>query len=97
MDYIEKFSETIIKEKVFNAFEDLFKENDNDLEKNLDEDIDKFIYLSGTGNSAAINIKNILLNCRIPDDCIDKKRFPLFFARDVLRELVQSMQSTGRA
>ena len=35
------------------------------------------------------------LRCRIPDDWIDKKRFPLFFARDVLRELVQSLQSTG--
>jgi hypothetical protein len=34
-------------------------------------------------------------NCRIPDDCIDKNRYPLFIARDVLRELVQSLQSTG--
>ena len=36
-----------------------------------------------------------LNSCRIPDDCIDKKRYPLFMARDVLRELVQSLQSTG--
>ncbi|WP_143326821.1 hypothetical protein [Vandammella animalimorsus] len=34
--------------------------------------------------------------CRIPDDCIDKKRYPLFIARAALRELVQSMQTTGR-
>lgn len=33
--------------------------------------------------------------CRIPDDCIDKYRYPLFMAREVLRELVQSVQSTG--
>ena len=33
--------------------------------------------------------------CRIPDDCIDPKRYPLFIARDVLRELVQSLQSMG--
>ena len=34
--------------------------------------------------------------CRIPDDWIDKKRYPLFMARDVLRGLVQSLQSTGK-
>jgi len=33
--------------------------------------------------------------CRIPDNCIDKNRYPLFMARAVLRELVQSLQSTG--
>jgi hypothetical protein len=38
---------------------------------------------------------NPVANCRIPDDCIDKNRYPLFIARDVLRELVQSLQSTG--
>lgn len=35
-------------------------------------------------------------SCRIPDDWIDKKRYPLFMARDVLRGLVQSLQSTGK-
>ena len=34
-------------------------------------------------------------NCRIPDDCIDEKRYPLFMARAVLRELIESLQSTG--
>ncbi|WP_347484714.1 site-specific DNA-methyltransferase [Vandammella animalimorsus] len=37
-----------------------------------------------------------ITNCRIPDDYIDKKRYPLFIARAALRELVQSMQTTGR-
>ena len=32
--------------------------------------------------------------CRIPDDCIDSKRYPLFMARAVLKELVESLQST---
>ena len=36
-----------------------------------------------------------ILICRIPDDCMDQKRYPLFIARDVLRTLVQSLQSTG--
>lgn len=31
--------------------------------------------------------------CRIPDDCIDKKRYPLFMARTVLQELIESLQS----
>lgn len=35
--------------------------------------------------------------CRIPDDCIDQKRYALFMARDVLKALVQSIASSGRA
>ena len=34
------------------------------------------------------------LICRIPDDCIDKNRYPLFMARSVLRELIESLPST---
>ena len=33
-------------------------------------------------------------SCRIPDDCIDSKRYPLFMARSVLQELIESLQST---
>ena len=33
-------------------------------------------------------------SCRIPDDCIDSKRYPLFMARAVLQELIESLQST---
>ena len=32
--------------------------------------------------------------CRIPDDCIDEKRYPLFMARAVLKELIESLQPT---
>ena len=35
-----------------------------------------------------------LPNCRIPDDCIDSKRYPLFMARAVLKDLIESFQST---
>ena len=35
-----------------------------------------------------------ILRCRIPDDCIDKNRYPLFMARSVLRELIESLPST---
>ena len=38
--------------------------------------------------------KLVLLRCRIPDDCIDSKRYPLFMARSVLQELIKSLQST---
>ena len=34
-----------------------------------------------------------LAKCRIPDDCIDSKRYPLFIARSVLKELIESLQS----
>ncbi len=33
------------------------------------------------------------VRCRIPDDCIDPKRYPLFMARAVLQELIESLQS----
>ena len=33
------------------------------------------------------------VSCRIPDDCIDSKRYPLFIARAVLKELIESLQS----
>ena len=36
----------------------------------------------------------LVCNCRIPDDCIDFKRYPLFMARSVLQELIKSLQST---
>ncbi len=35
------------------------------------------------------------LKCRIPDDCIDSKRYPLFMARDVMRVLIEQLQAEG--
>jgi hypothetical protein len=32
-----------------------------------------------------------LNNCRIPDDCIDSKRYPLFMAREVMRQLIDNL------
>ena len=37
----------------------------------------------------------VVLNCRIPDDCIDSKRYPLFMARDVMRVLIEQLQAEG--
>ena len=34
-------------------------------------------------------------NCRIPDDWIDTKRYALFMARDVMRALIDQMQSAS--
>ena len=36
-----------------------------------------------------------LPTCRIPDDCIDSKRYPLFMARDVMRVLIEQLQAEG--
>ena len=36
----------------------------------------------------------LISRCRIPDDCIDSNRYPLFMARAVLKELIESLQST---
>ena len=34
-----------------------------------------------------------LIGCSIPDDHIDKRRFPLFLARDVLQALVAELKA----
>jgi hypothetical protein len=47
--------------------------------------VPKFNYRLPSNHSAS---------CRIPDDCIDSKRYPLFMARAVLQELIESLQST---
>lgn len=41
--------------------------------------------------------QRVIVTCRIPDDCIDSKRYPLFIARAVLQELIESLQATGSA
>ena len=38
---------------------------------------------------------DVLDSCRIPDDCIDSKRYPLFMARDVMRVLIERLQAEG--
>jgi hypothetical protein len=30
-------------------------------------------------------------SCRIPDHCIDSKRYPLFMAREVMRQLIDNL------
>ena len=49
------------------------------------------------GTDALNGIQSIpgVLNCRIPDDCIDSKRYPLFMARDVMRVLIEQLQAEG--
>jgi len=38
------------------------------------------------------------INCRIPDDCIDSKRYPLFIAREAMRALVYDLtQAQGES
>jgi hypothetical protein len=42
-------------------------------------------------------IRKLLGICRIPDDCIDSKRYPLFMARAVMQGVIESFEqsSTG--
>ena len=61
--------------------------------------VDVFFVLSGfLITASAMSGKGIryfvVSRCRIPDDCIDKNRYPLFMARSVLRELIESLPST---
>ena len=36
-----------------------------------------------------------LFKCRVPDDCIDFKRYPLFMAREVMRGLIEQLKAQG--
>lgn len=47
------------------------------------------------GGFAAIVVAAWVFTCRIPDDCIDSKRYPLFMARDVMRVLIEQLQAEG--
>lgn len=55
-------------------------------------------HVGGYDDLAALDAQGglvpLLNSCRIPDDCIDKNRYPLFMARSVLRELIESLPST---
>ena len=62
----------------------------------------KFLSLSSVAPNMALKPTRILraaylVSCRIPDDCIDPKRYPLFVARAVLQELIEFLQSTPGA
>ena len=35
----------------------------------------------------------IMPKCRIPDDCIDTRRYPLFMARDVMRRAIDLIKA----
>lgn len=36
------------------------------------------------------------INCRIPDDCIDSRRSPLFMARAVLQALIKEHEQASK-
>lgn len=38
----------------------------------------------------------ILPTCRIPDDCIDSRRYPLFMARAVLQALIEEHEQASK-
>ena len=53
-------------------------------------------------NSAQISdiqqkVGETLSSCRIPDDCIDPKRYPLFMGREVVQELLQQLKTPSEA
>ena len=35
--------------------------------------------------------------CRIPDNCIDSRRYPLFLGRAVMQELIKGLRTQARA
>jgi tripartite-type tricarboxylate transporter receptor subunit TctC len=49
---------------------------------------------SGTGGTP--HVAGELLKCRVPDNCIDSKRYPLFMARDVMRGLIEQIRAENQ-
>ena len=39
----------------------------------------------------------MILSCRVPDDCIDPKRYPLFMGRAVMQELINSLKAQAQS
>jgi hypothetical protein len=52
---------------------------------------------SGRRGQQPFAVQTLLRICSIPDDCIDPNRYPLFMARAVLQELIESLQSNRGA
>ena len=52
--------------------------------------------ISGGFRSGALN-NNSLATCRIPDDCIDARRYPLFMGRAVMQELIKGLKTQAKA
>ena len=48
-----------------------------------------------TANNAHSS-KNSVVSCRIPDDYIDPKRYPLFMAREVVLELLAQFKAESK-
>jgi hypothetical protein len=40
-----------------------------------------------------ISNPRMIFSCRIPDDWIDNKRYPLFMARSVMRSLIEQLEA----
>ena len=49
------------------------------------------IYFLFLVSLVAVDMLWLLVICRIPDDCIDSKRYPLFMAREVMRQLIDNL------
>ncbi len=43
------------------------------------------------GSYKSPTTSTVIATCRIPDDCIDSKRYPLFMAREVMRQLIDNL------
>jgi hypothetical protein len=48
-----------------------------------------------TPNDRPIASADSQASCRVPDDCIDSRRYPLFMARKVMREVIEQLKATG--
>ena len=40
-------------------------------------------------------LRDRFVSRRVPDDCIDSKRYPLFMAREVMRGLIEQLKARG--
>lgn len=53
--------------------------------------MDRFVPFDDVHFGAKTQLFLPMNSCRIPDDCIDSKRYPLFMAKEVMRQLIDNL------
>ena len=58
----------------------------------LDSKTRKSLIHIGVHVKLILPLLSALHKCRVPDDCIDSRRYPLFMAREVMRGLIEQLK-----
>ena len=60
-----------------------------------DQTLPGLVRQTGNPRMAWDAYRRLVASCRVPDDCIDSRRYPLFMARAVMRGVIERLKSEG--